>query len=276
MIEVRDISYKYSGSGHEVFAGLSFSLGDGMITGLLGRNGMGKSTLLYIMAGLLRPAKGTVSIDGRDPARHEAELLGDVFLVPEEFELPQIPLKKYVQAVRPFYPRFSDEALKSSLGEFGLAGDVHLKELSMGQKKKVMMSVALAANTRLLIMDEPTNGLDIPSKAQFRRTVAAGMSPERSIIVSTHQVHDVEQLLDHIVILDNSEVVVNAHVADITKRYSFGLRQQSEMDQTVVYAEPTLQGNAVMAERAAADAQADSVLNLELFFNAATQGKVRI
>jgi ABC-2 type transport system ATP-binding protein len=143
----------------------------------------------------------------------------------------------------------------------------------MGQKKKVFMSFALATNTRLLMMDEPTNGLDIPSKSQFRKTVAQNMSDEQTIIISTHQVHDVEALLDHILMLNQCELLLNASVQEIMDKYVFEYRQPSEMDDTVLYAEPTLQGNAVMARRQ--EGQAETQVNLELLFNAVTKGLVK-
>jgi ABC-2 type transport system ATP-binding protein len=119
--------------------------------------------------------------------------------------------------------------LHSCLREFELPADIRLNELSMGQKKKVFMSFALATNTRLLLLDEPTNGLDIPSKSQFRKVVANGMDRDRTIIISTHQVHDVEQLLDHIVVLNNKQVLLNASTADITSKFSFTYRLPTEM-----------------------------------------------
>ena len=141
----------------------------------------------------------------------------------------------------------------------------------MGQKKKAYMSFALATNTKYLFMDEPTNGLDIPSKSQFRKVIAQHMTEERTIIISTHQVHDVEQLLDHILILDQRSMLLNASVQEITDKYTFEYRAPQEMDDTVLYAEPTLQGNAVIAERKAGDAETQ--INLELLFNFKTQTK---
>jgi ABC-2 type transport system ATP-binding protein len=142
----------------------------------------------------------------------------------------------------------------------------------MGQKKKVFMSFALATNTRLLLMDEPTNGLDIPSKSQFRKTVAQNMSDEQTIIISTHQVHDVEALLDHVLMLNQRELLLNASVQEMMDKYVFEYRQPGDMD-GVLYAEPTLQGNAVMARRQ--EGQAETQMNLELLFNAVTKGLVK-
>ena len=180
-------------------------------------------------------------------------------------------LSQYVSINEPFYPRFSREVLESCLKDFELSTDLKLNSLSMGQKKKVFMAFALATNTRLLLMDEPTNGLDIPSKSQFRKVVAQYMSDDRTLIISTHQVHDVESLLDHILILSPQKLLLDASVAEIQERYTFEYRTPAEMD-NAIYAEPSLQGNAVIAPRK--EDSAETQVNLELLFNAVTQGKI--
>ena len=208
MISIKNIKFGYR-SYQPVLDDFSLDFGQGGIYGLLGKNGTGKSTLLYLMMGLLRPQKGVATIDGIDATLRRPEVLSEMFLVPEEYDLPAISLSAYVKAIRSFYPRFSDELLKKCLENFEMGSDLNLGSLSMGQKKKVYMSVALAANTRYLLMDEPTNGLDILSKSQFRKAVIEGMSEDKTIIISTHQVHDVELLLDHVCIIERNKVLLN-------------------------------------------------------------------
>ncbi|MCI6338467.1 MAG: ATP-binding cassette domain-containing protein [Prevotella sp.] len=274
MIEVNNISFRYPGTKHNVFSNFNMSLEANNIYGLLGKNGTGKSTLLYLISGLLRPANGEVKVDGRLATDRLPEMLKDMFIVPEEFNLPAVTLDTYVKINKPFYPNFSQEVLESCLKDFELPQTLKLNELSMGQKKKVYMSFALAAGTKYLFMDEPTNGLDIPSKTQFRRVIANNMSDERTLIISTHQVHDVETLLDHILILSESEMLLNSSVSNICEHFSFEYRQPQEMDDTVIYAEPTLQGNAVIAKRGENDDETQ--MNLELLFNAVATGKIKI
>ena len=274
MIEVNNISFRYPGTKHNVFSNFNMSLEANNIYGLLGKNGTGKSTLLYLISGLLRPANGEVEVDGRLATDRQPEMLKDMFIVPEEFNLPAVTLDTYVKINKPFYPNFSQEVLESCLKDFELPQTLKLNELSMGQKKKVYMSFALAAGTKYLFMDEPTNGLDIPSKTQFRRVIANNMSDERTLIISTHQVHDVETLLDHILILSESEMLLNSSVSNICEHFSFEYRQPQEMDDTVIYAEPTLQGNAVIAKRGENDDETQ--MNLELLFNAVATGKIKI
>ena len=208
MISITNVTFGYTPSVR-VLEDFSLRFQDGGVYGLLGKNGTGKSTLLYLITGLLRAQRGTVEVDGVDASSRKAETLADMFIVPEEYDLPAISLKNYVKALKPFYPRFSEELLERCLREFEMPTDVNLGALSMGQKKKVYICIALAANTKYLLLDEPTNGLDILSKSLFRKVVVAGMSEDKTIIISTHQVHDVEHLLDHVVIVDRNRVLLD-------------------------------------------------------------------
>ncbi len=273
MIDIQNLSYRYAGSKELVLDSFSLQLSENNIYGLLGKNGTGKSTLLYLLAGLLRPTRGSVAVDGMESGKRLPAMLEELFIVPEEFDLPAMTLDKYVSIMKPFYPRFSSEVLRSCLEDFELPTSLHLNALSMGQKKKVFMSFALAAGTRLLLMDEPTNGLDIPSKTQFRRVVANNMTEERTLIISTHQVHDVESLLDHILILSRSGLLLNASVGDICESYGFEYRALGSPMDDVVYSEPSMQGNAVISRREAGSSETQ--LNLELLFNAVTAGKIQ-
>ena len=271
MIQVNHISFKYAGSKHLVFDDFSLTLEENRIYGLLGKNGTGKSTLLYLISGLLRPSCGSVCCDGIATKKREPETLRDIFFVTEEFEMPAIRLSEYVKLYKPFYPNFSDEVLQECLADFELPSDVHLNELSMGQRKKAYIAFAMATNTKYLFMDEPTNGLDIPSKSQFRKVIARHMTEERTVVVSTHQVHDVEQMLDHILMLDQRSVLLNASIQEIQDQYTFEYRLPQQMDDSVLYAEPTLQGNAVICRRQEGDAETQ--VNLELLFNYKTTSK---
>lgn len=271
MIEIQDISFKYAGTSRRIFDDFSLKLEENKIYGLLGKNGTGKSTLLYLISGLLRAQSGSIKFDGVETAKRLPDTLNKIFIVPEVFKLPKVSLVSYVNMNRKFYPKFSDEILHNCLNDFELTNDIKLNELSMGQAKKAFMSFALATNTQLLLMDEPTNGLDIPSKSQFRKVVAGNMTDDRTVIISTHQVHDIEQLLDHILMLDGANLKLNASVAEICDKYKFEYRTPDDMDD-VIYAEPTLQGNAVIAPRGDSE---ETPLNLELLFDAVTKNKLK-
>lgn len=192
--------------------------------------------------------------------------LQDMFLVPEEFELPPISLVSYVELNSQFYPRFSKEDMVKYLHYFEMEQDIDLGALSMGQKKKVFMSFALATHTSLLIMDEPTNGLDIPGKSQFRKFIASGMSDDRTIIISTHQVRDIDKILDHVVIMDNSHVLLDASTANICSKFLFVESDERELAEAAIYTLPSIQGNFLMLPNTDGE---ESEINLELLFGAA-------
>ena len=208
MIDISNVTFEYR-KGKPVLKDFSLSFPQGGVYGLLGKNGTGKSTLLYLISGLLRPRHGEVRVDGMLSANRQPEMLREIFLVPEEYDLPSVSLKSDTRALKSFYPRFSDELLRKCIEVFDLEMDMQLGTLSMGQKKKVYMCVALATGTRVLLMDEPTNGLDILSKSQFRKAVVQGMDEDKTVLVSTHQVHDVERLLDHVTIINGNQVLMH-------------------------------------------------------------------
>ena len=265
MMEVKNVSFGYRGK-QTVFKDFSLSLEEGSVYGLLGKNGTGKSTLLYLMTGLLRPCQGEVLYKGVNVFLRRPETLSQMFIVPEEFTLPKVSLKQFVSLNRPFYPRFSDELLRSCLRDFDMNEDIHLGELSMGQKKKAYMCFALATNTQLLVMDEPSNGLDIPSKSQFRRVVASGMSEDKAVIISTHQVRDIDSLLDHVVIIDGSRTLLNRSVSDICSRLCFDEVSSGELTGDELFTQPSVHGQSVILPNRLGEEE--STLNLELLFNA--------
>ena len=273
MIKVEDLSFSYGRRKTKVLDGFSMSLNKGSVYGLLGKNGTGKSTLLYLMAGLLRPQTGKVYYKGVDVTLRKPTTLQDMFLVPEEFALPNVSMKQYVKLNAPFYPHFSDELLKACLRDFDMNEDIHLGELSMGQKKKAFMCFALATNTSLLMMDEPSNGLDIPSKSQFRKVIASGMTDDKAVIISTHQVRDIDSLLDHVLIMDGSELLLNETVASICEKLYFSEQGMNEPTDGALYVQPSVQGNSVILPNTYDE---ESKMNLEVLFNAMLAERVKM
>ena len=255
MINFSGVSFGYR---HRplLYDDLALTLPPGTICGLLGPNGAGKSTLLRLMAGLLYPKRGTIQVNGHNPADRNPAFLEAVFLVPEEFYLPPVRIGQFAGSNAPFYPRFDASQFAAYLAEFGLTNDQKINELSYGQKKKVLIGFGLATNTALLLLDEPTNGLDIPSKAQFRRLVAAGAegAENRTVIISTHQIRDLDTLIDPIVILGNGTgaamtVALNAGIEEITARLWFGLVPTlADVVGPVLHSERVVGGYAVVAE----------------------------
>ena len=265
MITVENLSFTYRKSKRAVLRDFSLSFESGRVYGLLGKNGAGKSTLLYLMSGLLTPKNGKVMFHDTDVRRRLPVTLQDMFLVPEEFELPSVSLVSYIELNSPFYPRFSKEEMIKYLHYFEMDIDIDLGSLSMGQKKKVFMSFALATNTSLLLMDEPTNGLDIPGKSQFRKFIASGMSDDKTIVISTHQVRDIDKVLDHVLIMDNSRVLLNESTMSICDKLFFTESENRELLQSSLFSTPSIQGNFLLLPNESGE---DSEINLELLFNA--------
>lgn len=265
MVTMENLSFSYRKSKQPVLCDFSLSMEKGRVYGLLGKNGAGKSTLLYLMSGLLTPKGGRVMYHDINVRRRLPVTLQDMFLIPEEFELPPVSLVSYVELNSSFYPRFSKEDMLSYLHCFEMDSDVNLGALSMGQKKKVFMSFALATNTSLLLMDEPTNGLDIPGKSQFRKFIASGMTEDKTIVISTHQVRDIDKVLDHVLIMDESRVLLNESTGSICEKLFFIESDDRELAKTALFAIPSIQGNFLVLPN---EEKGESEINLELLFNA--------
>ena len=265
MITAENLSFTYRKSKHAVLHDFSLSLEKGRVYGLLGKNGAGKSTLLYLMSGLLTPRSGRVMYHDTDVRRRLPVTLRDMFLVPEEFDLPPVSLVNYVETNSVFYPRFSKEDMMKYLHYFEMGMDINLGALSMGQKKKVFMSFALATNTSLLLMDEPTNGLDIPGKSQFRKFIASGMTDDKTILISTHQVRDIDKVLDHVLIMDGSRVLLNESVVTIGDKLFFTESDDRELSASALFSLPSVQGHFLVLPNKHGE---ESDINLELLFGA--------
>ncbi|MDE6648654.1 MAG: ABC transporter ATP-binding protein [Muribaculaceae bacterium] len=264
MISLKNVSYRYSGSKRNSISNFSMELSFGKIVGLLGANGAGKSTLLYLISGLLKATEGSVNVNDFNPWDRCPEFLSRIFLVPEEIDVPSISLESYVKAYAPFYPNFSHESLKEALSHFNLSPEIHLGSLSMGQRKKAFLAFALACHTPVLLMDEPTNGLDIPGKSEFRKAVVKTMNDERTIIISTHQVRDLDQLLDHVTIMDNNGIQLDESISALQERFTFGLAPVLP-EHGVIWSEPVMGGHAFMKMRT--PDQPETEVNLEALFN---------
>lgn len=277
MIEFRDVSFGYQ-RGKPLYEGLNLTLTPGSIYGLLGPNGAGKSTLLRLLSGLLYPKSGAIQVGQYSPGKRQPAFLEDLFLVPEEFHMPPVTIRQFVESNAVFYPRFDRMQMTGYIHEFGLTDNQKLNELSYGQKKKILIGFGLATNTAVLLMDEPTNGLDIPSKSQFRRMVAGAVDENRTILISTHQVRDLETLIDPIVILaersrSHMTVALKASVEEITARLWFGLVPELDKNRSILYSERAVGGYAIVAENPLGES---SRLDLERLFNAVQAEPARI
>ena len=269
MINIKNLHFSYK--KRKVFTGLSLSLQAGHIYGLLGKNGTGKSTLLRCIAGFLFPRDGSVEVMGFVPGKRNPAFLQSVFMVAEEFYLPDVSVEKYVKLNAPFYPNFNNDQFAEYLKEFDIPLENTLQSMSYGQKKKVLISFGLACNTDLLLMDEPTNGLDIMSKSKFRKVIAGAVNEKKCIVISTHQVKDLESLIDRITIIDDGQILFDQTTDAINRKLQFKISFDQEEVSDALYIEPSLQGNAIVCTN---PHQEDTKLDLELLYKAVvTNGK---
>ncbi|MEZ3524069.1 MAG: ABC transporter ATP-binding protein [Muribaculaceae bacterium] len=268
MLKIENLTFRYPGRNQATVSDMSLTVHAGGVYGLLGRNGVGKSTLLYLIAGLLTPDAGCVSFDGAITRRRDPLAMSSIFLVPEELTLPDLSLRDYVAINAPFYPRFSYDDLRRHLVTFEIDPELPYKltSLSMGQRKKVFMSFALACNTPLVLMDEPTNGLDIPGKMAFRRFIASSIDDERTIIISTHQVRDIDTLLDHVLIIDSDRVLLDASTSAIASRLAFVHTTDPDVASRALYASPAVGGISAVLPN---DGTMETEINLESLFELA-------
>lgn len=244
MIDIKNLHFAYKKK--KVYDGISLSFQAGCIYGLMGKNGTGKSTLLRSICGLLFPDEGSINVLGFNPCERRPGFLQEVFIVPEEFYLPDVCIRKYVRVNAPFYPAFDQGQFENYLKDFDVPAQNNLQAMSYGQKKKVLIAFALACNTSLLLMDEPTNGLDIAGKTQFRKLLAGIVHENKCIIISTHQVKDLEALIDFVTIMDDGKILFNRSIDDITSKLAFKFSAQQYSTGDVIYKEESLSGNALV------------------------------
>jgi ABC-2 type transport system ATP-binding protein len=268
MISIKNLNYRYS-KKIQLFHGLNLEFEKGKVYGLLGKNGAGKSSLIKNIAGLLFPTTGSCIVNGYLSSKRETGFLQNIFFIPEEVYLPGIPIKELLKTYSPFYPHFNLRQFDTYLEDFGIDASRNLTALSFGQKKKVIIGFALSANTPVLIMDEPTNGLDIPSKVTFRNMIAESFQENRTVIMSTHQVRDLDELIDALVIMDKGEVIFNQDKEAILQTLSFN-SSPVPISEPVIYTEKTSGGWAYISERYNTRR---SLLDTELLFNALLQHK---
>jgi ABC-2 type transport system ATP-binding protein len=278
MIDFRSMTFGYGKKA--LFSGLDLHLEPGMVYGFLGLNGAGKTSLLKLAAGALRPQSGGIEVFGKDPGLRRADHLADLAFVPEDPWLPPLKPATWLDRYAVFRPAFDRARFETLMEELALDRDKLLTKYSYGQRKKFALAAALASGARTLLLDEPTNGLDIPSKAQLRRVLAAAAEPGRIVVVSTHQVRDLEHLIDPIVVVHNGKVLFTLSNDELAAR----LRTDhlSSLDGApVVYAERDAVGWSVLLERGPekgglSATQEGASPDLELVFDAAIAAPERL
>jgi len=271
MVKIENLSFGYK-KKQMLFSELNLDLKEGRIYGLLGKNGSGKTTLLKQMAGILHPQSGNLLLNEEVPQKRTPQVLASYYLIPEEFETPGISVKTFLKITAPFYPNFNEPNFYTFLKEFDIDTEQKLSKMSYGQKKKFLISFGMASDTPVLFSDEPTNGLDIPSKRIFRKLMASALSEDKLFIISTHQVKDIEGIIDTIVVLDDGKIIFNQSLEKISDKLCFKNLKNID-DENVLYAEKGITGYAAILKNTGEEA---SHINMELLFNSiiAKTGKV--
>jgi ABC-2 type transport system ATP-binding protein len=261
MVQIESLTFGYR-RGYPLFDDLNMTLRKGCVYGLFGVNGAGKTTLIRQIAGLLFPKQGNVRIDGRESGRRDVEMMRDLYIIPEEFRLPPVSVNNYLKVHTGFYPDFDRAVFDRIVQEFEIDQGQKLENFSYGQKKKFLIAFGIATNCGLLLMDEPTNGLDIPSKSQFRKIMASHVNENRCVLISTHQVRDLASIIDHVIILDGGRIRFMQSTEAITDNLSFGL-QTAISENEVLYSEDVFGGKAAITKNHGKHTEID----FELLFN---------
>jgi ABC-2 type transport system ATP-binding protein len=262
MIEIKNLGFRY-GKGEMVLRNISTNLEEGRIYGLLGENGVGKTTLLTLLCGLKKPVEGSILTDGEAPFNRHPSLLENQYFLPET--IASLPLKAtaFAKEQGKFWPKFDMDKFLTIMKELENEPDRRMNQMSAGQLKKTYISFALALNVKYLFLDEPTNGLDIPSKTQFRSAIMKYTAEDSTIVISTHQVRDLENIIDPIIILDKQEVLLNASIEEISKKLFFDYG--NELKQDNLYSEQLPGGYIQVRPNTTGE---DSKVNIEALFNA--------
>lgn len=271
MIQLKHIHFGYDQT--ELFSDVHIDIPMGRIYGLLGKNGVGKTTLLKLMTGLRFCQSGGCQVLDEESSKRAVNMLAEIFFLPEEFSLPDIPVERYQRMHAPFYPQFDSAKFENYLQRFELDTNKRLNAFSFGQKKKFLLAFGLAANTRILLLDEPTNGLDIPSKSQFRQVLASDFTDERLIIISTHQARDLEHIIDAVIILDEGAILFHESLMEVSERLSINFQSKTPNTQDALFVENVPGGYNVVTAAPQDDGQ---TMDLEVLFNTVVSNPKKI
>ena len=269
MISFNQLGFRYR-LGSQVFRDFSMTLSPGQVYGVLGENGVGKSTLMKLASGVLIPTAGSVTIDGRNASLREEATMAKIIYLPEEFSLPALTLDEFRKVTTPFYPSFSDESFEECCRVLDVVRDRRLDKLSMGQRKRAYLAFAFACRAEWLLLDEPTNGLDVAAKEAFRRLVARYVDEGQSIIISTHSVREIDSLIDHLIILDRKGIVLDASIGEIGSRLRFG---RCSAEEEPLYSESTLAGTSGVVVNTTDE---ESPVDIEMLFMASLRSTERL
>ena len=205
----------------EILHGLDFDIPPGRIYGLIGHNGAGKTTTLNALLGLT-PCEGTITVLGKAPFAHRAALMREVAFISDVASLPRFLLVRELFALlTDIHPGFSLERARKFLEGTDVRLDARIKNLSKGMLAQLHLAVVMAIEARLLVLDEPTLGLDITYRKRFyRRLLEDYMTGERTLLITTHQVDEIEFMLTDIMFIRDGALILNSPMDQVSARYS--------------------------------------------------------
>ncbi|MFA6075494.1 MAG: ABC transporter ATP-binding protein [Negativicutes bacterium] len=274
MLTINNLRFGY-GTKRKLFEGLNLELVPGNIYGLLGKNGAGKTTLLKIISGVLFAQGGDCKLFGRRAELREWQMLSEVYFLPEEPAAPVNSGKEYIKIYASFYPRFSITKFTKIIEEWKINVDQSIATLSQGERKKFFIAFALATNCKLILMDEPSNGLDIPAKTVFRKLIAGAVDENSALVISSHQVRDLDGLIDPIIIIDSGKIVLNESIANIEDKIMFSLGAVEPDTERLLYSMQVPAGWSFAVVKTNVD-DYGSKADLELLFNATVENPARM
>ena len=266
MINVSKVDFAYPKKAN-IFSQLDLELKAGKIYGLLGKNGMGKSTLMRLLAGLHHPVSGSIDYDDISVGQRKVSSIKDIFFLSEETFVSSLSVYQYINTYKKLYTELDEESFYKNLAYLDIDESSILTQLSLGQKKKFLLSFGLSCGAKYLFLDEPTSHLDIPSKQKFRRLIADNFSPSQMIIISTHHIEEISALLDNIIILDKGFISLDVAITEIEKKLAC-ISNSNEVHETAIHTEFHLGKYVHLIENTD---NIDSEISLPLLFNAVTE-----
>jgi ABC-2 type transport system ATP-binding protein len=219
LIEARDLTKKYG--AHVALDRANFSVETGRIVGLIGPNGAGKTSALRAILGLT-PYEGRLRVLDREPFGDRAALMRDACFIADVAVLPAwLRVDQAIDFVAGIHPRFRRDRAQALLSKTQITGKRRMRELSKGMKTQVHLALTMAIDAKLLVLDEPTLGLDILARSAFYDALVNDyMDETRTILITTHQVEEVENLLTDVLFIDRGRIVLESSLEDIATRYA--------------------------------------------------------
>ncbi len=264
MISIHNLHFSYD-KKKKLFDGMDLQIEPGKIYGLLGKNGTGKSSLLKLLSGVIFPKLGSIRLNEYNPVDRKPAMLEDIFFLSEDYQLPDISASLYLSIYSVFYKSFDEAKFYSITEIFEVPLGQGLDQLSFGQKKKFLIAFGLATNAKYILLDEPTNGLDIPSKSQFRKVMASSFSEHQVVIISTHQIRDLSQLIESVIIIDDGKIIFRNDLIDVENKLMFVRSLSNERIQNSIYSEMVTGGYVHILPN---PEQEVTDVELEILFNA--------